>query len=738
MKISANGSYQSNTTPGGYKVFEFEDEAGFAKIVKNSDHCTSLLKDGYRSGTNFISSDFLYGDIDGGMSIEEFQNHPDFRDCFYILATSKSHGIPKKDKPACDRFHVFLPVQTITDQEELRSKLVALNKAYPFLDPCAKDCVRLLHAFKGSKVIWHDGKEFKLPVVKDVFEDDIPYDDNPPAVRVPANTQKYNGKFIDDKKTAVLKKLKECADAGMFDLDCDWSKLGMALYAEGYTEQDWTALSKPGVNENDTAKRWKSFEGVREVTGATLFYFCRQLDDGFMRKSERPATVSIAPKKPLEKIRPEDLPSIDIAMPLELWREDHCVIKYEKGDDDEQTDKIKEFKVKPTIEQFEIMLNYYGIEIQENLMIHKVECIVPGVTNGGKSENSAVGRIKTLCVLNNIPVANSAFDSYLATLAHQNKYHPVKDWLDGLQWDGESRLETLYNTVEEAPGYSKTFKATLIRKWFLSCVAAIYEDQYTGRGVLTIQGRQGIGKTTWLRSFFPKSLKCFKDGLTLDPRSKDSISIAISNWVCELGELEGTFKRADIAALKAFITMPADTIRMPYERREETYERRTIFAASVNSMIFLGDQTGTSRFWAVQAVSLDYEHDIDIEQLWAELCHIYHSSKADGDKAIWWLSDSEEDMLADLNQAHTEMDEFDEIFHTAFQPIEDGCPNHWSYTEALKKAGYDHPTRFQINKFRDVVLKSGLKKSRVKGKDGHYFPDTISEWSERSNGGGRY
>jgi putative DNA primase/helicase len=733
MKISANLAFQDAKRAGGFEPYTFNDAAGLARIIRKSDHCASVLRDGYRNGENFISCDMLYFDCDGGMSIDDFCKHPDFKDCFFILYTSKSHRIEKNGEPACDRFHGLLPVKTIFDANELRGKLSAMMEKYKWMDVAAKDAARLLYASPGAEIIWHDGAEYQPPE-PEKFVDDIPFDNAPPKPK-PDKRERWNGTYAStDKRGEIMAQLSGCADAGMFDDQGEWIKLGMALYAEGYTEQDWIGLSWPGVDTQDTADRWRSFDKVRDVTGATLLYYIRQLNPAFMVKQDRTKIRISSADAAGTPIRPEDLPAIDIAMPMELWREDHCVIKYEKDEEGNETDIIKEFKVKPTIEQFRIMLDYYGISIRENLMIHKAECDVPGVTNGGKTENAALGRIRTLCILNNLPVANHSMDSYLTNIAHENKFHPVRQWLDGLTWDGTSRMDALYDTIKEAPGYSKTFKAVLMRKWFLSCVAAIYEDQYTGRGVLTIQGKQGIGKTTWLRSLFPAALKCFKDGLTLDPRSKDSISIAISNWVCELGELEGTFKRADIAALKAFVTMPADTIRMPYERREETYERRTVFAASVNNMIFLGDQTGNSRFWIIQALGLDYQHGIDIDQLWAEILAIYRTEKAAGADAIWWLSQSEESMLSDTNAEHTEMDEFDEIFHTAFEPIADGCARHMTLTEALYKIGYEKPNKFQINKFRDVVLRMGIRPAVVHGKRGFYFPDIQEIYMDKNRG----
>lgn len=726
FQLSANGAYQDPKKADGFMSYYFNNEATLARLVKKSDHCPAVFKNDRRRNEDFVSCDFIFIDVDSGISIVDFSAHPDFSDRHFILLTSRSHQIEKKGV-TCDRFHVLLPVAQITDGKELAEKLNRLCELYPFADRSAKGAARFWNGNADTKIIWHDGKEYQFPVHAEKFVDDM--FDTPtltPKIKQAPRLVHHH----DDKQQKTMSALRTTVAGGLISDYQDWINLGMGMKAEGYAFSDWERLLHIGKSPDSetmaqASYKWDTFN-PQKITGGTVMHFARLGEPDLFKPgtgSHKAEKLRIG--KPTDKIRLEDLPAMDQAIPMEVWREDHCVIKYEKDDDGCDTGTIKEFKVKPTLEQFEIMLDFYGIRIQENLMIHKVECLIPGATDGGKVENSAVGKIKSLCVLNNLPIANSSFDSYLATIANARKHHPVRDWLDTLQWDGVSRLPDLYGTMTATADFSLTFKETLIRKWFLSCVAAIYENSYTGRGVLTIQGAQSLGKTSWFRSLFPSWLKCFKDGLTLDPRSKDSISIAISHWVCELGELEGTFKRADIAALKAFVTMSSDTIRMPYERREETYERRTIFAASVNSPIFLSDQTGTSRFWAIRAKQIDYNHDIDINQLWAELCHIYHESKSDGDEHIWWLSPMEETMLAEQNGEHTESDQFDEVFYTHFADMDSGCANHWTITQALHEIGYDKPSRFEINKFRDIIIKQDLKRTKVRGKIGYYFPNVI-------------
>src|SRR5690606_1586799 len=139
-------------------------------------------------------------------------------------------------------------------------------------------------------------------------------------------------------------------------------------------------------------------------------------------------------------------------------------------------------------------------------------------------------------------------------------------------WDGHSRLEQFYDTItaanQDQPGVEH-LKQTLMRRWMIACVAAAYmPDGISSPGVLTLQGDQYLGKTKWFKSLVPESLDLVVDGKILRPDDKDSVKQCVSYWLVELGELDSTFRKSDVAQLKAFLTKRSDTLRMAYARRE--------------------------------------------------------------------------------------------------------------------------------------------------------------------------
>lgn len=136
-----------------------------------------------------------------------------------------------------------------------------------------------------------------------------------------------------------------------------------------------------------------------------------------------------------------------------------------------------------------------------------------------------------------------------------------------------------------------------------------------------------------------------KLGHHLDASNKDSILSAISFAIVELGELDSSLKN-DVARLKGFLTDDYDRVRRPYGKRESSFPRRTVFAASVNEQQFLKDSTGNTRFWTLPVVSIDHTHEIDTQQLFAQLAIEVEAGEQ------WWLTKAENAKLEEMNAAH--------------------------------------------------------------------------------------
>lgn len=304
-----------------------------------------------------------------------------------------------------------------------------------------------------------------------------------------------------------------------------------------------------------------------------------------------------------------------------------------------------------TIANLGHLIRSYGIVVRYNYISKKLLIIIPGHTGSPDNADSiTLTIICSLAALNGM--STSSIPALLEALGDLNPYNPVADWIKSKPWDGQDRLESIYKTLVHREDYSEELKKILMRCWFISlAAAALMPNGFHARGVLTLQGPQSIGKTSWIRSLITDQLLAsdvIKLDHHLDAGNKDSLITAISHWIVEIGELDSSFKK-DIARLKGFITSGADKIRRPYGRSNAEYQRRTVFCATVNDENFLVDATGSTRWWTIPVTSINFQHDIDMQQLFAQVATYYHSGDA------WWLTKAQEDMLELHNRNHRSM-----------------------------------------------------------------------------------
>lgn len=346
-----------------------------------------------------------------------------------------------------------------------------------------------------------------------------------------------------------------------------------------------------------------------------------------------------------------------------------------------------------TLANFKRMLSHYGIHPRYNLVAKRDESLIPGLaTTRDNHDNVTISHVTSLANMNRMPVGQLA--EYMLAVADENAYNPVLEWIKSKPWDGTDRLTDLLDGVAVSESYDFELKDVLITRWLVSAVAAIAKpSDFHARGVLVFTGPQGIGKTSWLRNLLPEQLgEYFREGATIDPADKDSVTGAVSNWIVEIGELDATFRKADIARLKAFVTAGEDRIRKPYARAESMLPRRTVFCGSVNDAQFLVDPTGNSRFWTVEVTCLDYEQPVDdLQQLWAQVYELYRSGEQ------WWLTPDEEVRLAKSNARYEQVDPLEEMLLDTFA-IGDPAFQRMTSTEVLKAMGIDKPTRSQASR----------------------------------------
>ena len=366
-----------------------------------------------------------------------------------------------------------------------------------------------------------------------------------------------------------------------------------------------------------------------------------------------------------------------------------------------------------TIPNVSHLLNKYGIQVRYDVIKKKVTIILPGHSGTTDNlDNVAMTHIISLAALNGIPIGQ--VPAIVEALADRNMYNPVANWFTSKAWDGKDRLPEIYATVTEREGYPAYLKEVLIYKWLLSAVAAVLKRSgFKARGVLTFQGSQGVGKTSWLRSLVPDELLCettVKIDHHLDVSNKDTILGAVTHWLVEIGELDSSFKK-DVARLKGFLTSDYDKIRRPYARTESEYQRRTVFFASVNQSDFLVDMTGNSRWWTIPVTEINYRHGIDMQQLFAQLAEDFHQGKN------WWLTQSEENLLDSSNRDHLSTSVIREHLLKVVDlnlKGKDGNPA-MSASEVLKMFDYKNPTNPQCRECGAILRELIGEPKKIQG-----------------------
>jgi len=373
-------------------------------------------------------------------------------------------------------------------------------------------------------------------------------------------------------------------------------------------------------------------------------------------------------------------------------------------------------KVLDTSTNLKMLLDIYGIIVRWNNMKRDREVFIPKCELFPEdAENFALNIIRDLALNNEMPIAR--IDDHLNLLGQRENYHPVVEGLKQNPWDGVSRLDQFINTLETT---NPALSYKLVRRWMISAIAAIHSEKgFASHGVLVLAGDQNIGKTRFIKALDPFDCDAVKTGATLDPKDKDVVKTVASFWIVELGELDGTFRKADIARIKSYLTEDVDKIRLPYARKDSVLKRRTVFAATVNDPHFLVDDTGNRRWWTLHVTAINDKHGLDMAQVWAEVYAIW----ATGEQT--WMTPDEFNELNVHNRHHEQINPLEELVHTFFDFFGEGKTKiAYSASEVLRALGFQNPSRFQCTQMGKILtrLTGELPKRTMAGRFHHLVP----------------
>ena len=224
--------------------------------------------------------------------------------------------------------------------------------------------------------------------------------------------------------------------------------------------------------------------------------------------------------------------------------------------------------------------------------------------------------------------SNDIFRKSLIQVAYNNSYHPVKQYIECLKWDGTSRLFTMFSDFLGCEDTLYTRECALIL--CMEMIDRVFNSGNKADYTITLVGSQGIGKSKFFsklclnQSWFTDSISSFESNFFELLRGK---------WLIELGE--GTvFQKSTKEKVKQILTSQVDTFRKPYAHNSEDFKRQCVFVATTNNYNFLTDETGDRRFLPVDCDATKVTKSIDtdmtleyVQQIFAEAYLLYKREK---------------------------------------------------------------------------------------------------------------
>lgn len=225
---------------------------------------------------------------------------------------------------------------------------------------------------------------------------------------------------------------------------------------------------------------------------------------------------------------------------------------------------------------------------------------------------------------------NDYFDA-VKNVSMRHRFHPVRELLDSFKWDGTERIKNFfpdYLGVEDTE-----YSYQVMRLFMVGAVARVYEPGCKFDYTLIFTGRQGLGKSTFLRRLALRD-EWFNDSLDSLDSDKAAQSV-MGSWIIELAELKSLARTAGgVDSVKRFLTATQDKLRLPYERRTDVFLRQCVFAGTTNKSDFLQDETGNRRFLIIQTGVNEPPKSLfapeameDIRATWVQAVHIWKTEK---------------------------------------------------------------------------------------------------------------
>ena len=289
-------------------------------------------------------------------------------------------------------------------------------------------------------------------------------------------------------------------------------------------------------------------------------------------------------------------------------------------------------------------------------------------------------------------------------MANENKYHPIRDYLNTLVWDGTERIRFCLRHFLGADADDYTYEA--LKLFLLGAISRAFQPGCKFEIMLCLVGGQGAGKSTFFRLLAVRD-EWFSDDL----RKLDDDNVyrkLQGHWIIEMSEMMATANAKSIEEIKSFLSRQKEVYKIPYETHPADRPRQCVFGGTSNALDFLPlDRSGNRRFIPVMVYPEQAEvHILEdeaasrayISQMWAEAMEIYRSGmfKLSFSPAMQrYLKEHQRDFMPEDTKAGMIQAYLDKYTGSMV------CSKQL-YKEALNHA-FDEPKQWEIREINEIM-----------------------------------
>jgi len=350
--------------------------------------------------------------------------------------------------------------------------------------------------------------------------------------------------------------------------------------------------------------------------------------------------------------------------------------RHAEGDEPDAEDIPKDEDGRPKFgptKKIQLLLRQMGYVFQLNELRDRIE-----LADGSPLHDGEQATIVAQLFEQGVKNKSLILDVMLAE-AWANRYDPLSDFLNNLEWDGTDYIDMLggwfickNEPMRMIDGSLKGVFSIWLRRWLIGAVGKALDG--VQNPMLVLAGNQGIGKSEFAR-WLCSPLSDYFISSPIVPDNIDHLRWLAGNFIWEVAELGATTRKADIEGLKAFLTRPECTYRVPYAKNEVHRPARASFIGTINldNAGFLMDTTGNRRFLSAELLGIQWEAytaNIDPMQLWAQAAYLYKQ-----DSNSWQLTPEEEDQRDEINEGYGAEDPILDALETFYKITAEAEPD---------------------------------------------------------------